>query len=200
MPCPILSKNPARLGAVKALQINWAKNSPNYDVQNFGRDHRTGMDCPVYLRPICHPKTAWFIKYAWKQIRFKAIICIFNKPLLLIYPWIGFWFPLFLFAYFMYGQDIQLLQEFNGRYDYLAFGNTLNKEEKWTDLCLWNFDRKFGRIYYWNPEKVYKQPICIGRVREGDFDVALNGNPITAERTFSFLERFYTFISQHSKT
>ena len=28
-----------------------------------------------------------------------------------------------------YGQDVELYQQFNGHYDYIAFGNTLNLEE-----------------------------------------------------------------------
>ncbi|MBC3847258.1 gliding motility-associated C-terminal domain-containing protein [Winogradskyella echinorum] len=82
-------------------------------------------------------------------------------------------------------QDISLFQQFNGHYDYTAFGNTLNAIENGSggncsiltsssaDLNL-NANQNIVAAYlYWAGSG------------NGDFDIALNGTPITAQRTFN---------------
>lgn len=82
-------------------------------------------------------------------------------------------------------QDISLFQQFNGHYDYTAFGNTLNAIENGSggncsiltsssaDLNL-NTNQNIAAAYlYWAGSG------------NGDFDIALNGTPITAQRTFN---------------
>ena len=82
-------------------------------------------------------------------------------------------------------QDISLYQQFNGRYDYLAIGNTLNTEENGpfgpctiltTSSAEFNLNSNqtvVAAYLYWAGSGI------------GDFDIALNGTPITAERNFS---------------
>lgn len=91
-----------------------------------------------------------------------------------------------LFSNLVQGQDIELFQQFNGRYDYLAFGNTLNTGENTdpnavceiltessADLFLGPNQTLIGAYIYWAGSG------------SGDFEVTLNGTTITAERTFS---------------
>lgn len=82
-------------------------------------------------------------------------------------------------------QEIELFQQFNGRYDYLAFGNTLNIEENTggtqgcviltessADFALEPGQTLVAAYLYW------------AGVGPGDFEVLLNGTAVTAERTF----------------
>ncbi len=85
-----------------------------------------------------------------------------------------------------YSQDISLYQQFNGQYDYLAFGNTLNEienglgnictvlSESSADLILQTDQQLIAAYLYWAGSGA------------GDFEVTLNETAITAERTFSY--------------
>ncbi len=85
--------------------------------------------------------------------------------------------------------EISLFEQFNGRYDYLAFGNTLNigentgqtpptecviLTESSADYSLAAGQTPIAALLYW------------AGVGTGDLDVELNGFPITAERVFNF--------------
>ncbi len=94
-----------------------------------------------------------------------------------------FSFLLFGFSIPLVAQDVSLFQQFNGRYDYTAIGNTLNTVENEAsgpctiltsssaDLNL-NMNQNVAAAYlYWAGSGT------------GDLDIALNGIPVTAERT-----------------
>lgn len=82
-------------------------------------------------------------------------------------------------------QDVSLFQQFNGRYDYTAIGNTLNTSENGTggdcmirtsssaDLNLNTNQNIVAAYMYWAGSGT------------GDFDITLNGIEVSAERTFS---------------
>lgn len=82
-------------------------------------------------------------------------------------------------------QDISLFQQFNGRYDYTALGNTLNTTENGpggpcvintsssADLLLTADQTIVAAYLYWAGSD------------DGDFDIELNNIPVTASRTFS---------------
>ncbi len=84
-----------------------------------------------------------------------------------------------------FGQDVSLFQQFNGRYDYVAIGNTLNLTENGNfspcqiltsssaSLDLNATQSPIAAFLYWAGSDT------------GDFEISLNGNPIVAERTFS---------------
>lgn len=89
-----------------------------------------------------------------------------------------------LIAYSSFGQNIGLYQQFNGRYDFTFVGNTLNPaENNPTATCTINTsssatlnlnpgDNIIGAYLYWAGSGT------------GDFDIQLNGQPITQQRTF----------------
>ena len=90
---------------------------------------------------------------------------------------------LLLFPFVIYSQQVDLFQQFNGRLDFTAFGNTLNTSEN-PNACniltesSADFNLSAGQTFvsahlYWAGSGT------------GDFDVTLNGNNITAQRTFS---------------
>lgn len=94
-------------------------------------------------------------------------------------------FFLILLAAQVKAQDVTLYEQFNGRYDYVAIGNTLNTAENGSlapcsiltsssaDLTLATNQTIIAAYLYWAGSDA------------GDFDISLNGNPITAERTFT---------------
>lgn len=83
-----------------------------------------------------------------------------------------------------FGQDVTLFQQFNGRYDYIAIGNTLNLvENEALETCAiltsssatlnLNPDQNITAAYlYWAGSGT------------GDFEILLNTTPISAERVF----------------
>jgi gliding motility-associated-like protein len=85
----------------------------------------------------------------------------------------------------LFAQNFSLFQQFNGRYDYVAIGNTLNTEENGfysncsiltsssADLNLDPTQNVVAAYLYWAGSGA------------GDFDIELNGIAISAERTFS---------------
>ncbi len=89
-----------------------------------------------------------------------------------------------LVAYSFFGQDISLYQQFNGRYDFTFVGNTLNpSENNITPTCTINTssaasltlsagDNIIGAYLYWAGSG------------PGDFDILLNGQPVTQQRNF----------------
>lgn len=95
-------------------------------------------------------------------------------------------FLVFSFIIFSsYCQDVSLYQQFNGRYDYTAIGNTFNTIENGpgtnctittissADLNLSTDQTIIAAYLYWAGSG------------SGDFDITLNGIDITAERTFN---------------
>ncbi|PKA83557.1 gliding motility-associated-like protein [Ulvibacter sp. MAR_2010_11] len=84
-----------------------------------------------------------------------------------------------------FSQPIDIFQQFNGRYDFTAFGNTLNaspnpcflQPSSAADLNLGPTETFLSAHLYWSGP----WPTANG----GDLDVSLNGIPVTASRTFS---------------
>jgi len=82
-------------------------------------------------------------------------------------------------------QEITLFQQFNGRYDYTALGNTLNTVENGPiGVCTINTSSSASLFLNTNQTIVAAYLYWAGS-GDGDFDIELNGVPITAERTFS---------------
>lgn len=86
-----------------------------------------------------------------------------------------------------WAQEISLFQQFNGRYDYTAFGNTLNLSENTgadgqcdfltstsAEFSLDGNQQLVAAFLYWAGSGT------------GDFEVTLNGTPLSAERTFNY--------------
>lgn len=91
-----------------------------------------------------------------------------------------------LFAFQLSAQDVELFQQFNGRYDFTAFGNTLNTQENNGGPCTIltessaDYDLLPGQSFisahlYWSGPG------------DGDFEVKLNGQEVIAQRTFDLV-------------
>jgi len=92
---------------------------------------------------------------------------------------------LLLLPIFSVGQDVELFQQLNGRYDYIAIGNTMNTEENGPFTNCVILTSSTASLNLNNNQIVQAAYLYWAGSGTGDFDVNLNGNPISAERTFS---------------
>jgi gliding motility-associated-like protein len=82
-------------------------------------------------------------------------------------------------------QDIELFDQLNGPYDYLAFGNTLNPAENGDGNC--SILTESSADFQLQPgQTLVKAYLYWAGSGEGDFEVTLNDEPIQAERTFAY--------------
>jgi len=82
-------------------------------------------------------------------------------------------------------QDISLFQQFNGHYSYVAIGNTLNEEENSTGPCT-ILTSSSAPLALEPQQEIVAAYLYWAGSGPGDFEVSLNGNTVTAERTFSY--------------
>ncbi|WP_282031477.1 gliding motility-associated C-terminal domain-containing protein [Winogradskyella eximia] len=82
-------------------------------------------------------------------------------------------------------QDISLFQQFNGRYDYTAIGNTLNTVENGISAPCSILTSSNANLTLNTNQNVIAAYLYWAGSGNGDLDIALNGIPITADRTFS---------------
>ncbi|WP_037349012.1 gliding motility-associated C-terminal domain-containing protein [Sediminibacter sp. Hel_I_10] len=92
---------------------------------------------------------------------------------------------LLIITTYVHGQDIELYQQFNGRYDYTAIGNTLNTLENGPSTNCVIFTSSSADLNLNPGENIVAAYLYWAGSGPGDFDVLLNGVPISAERTFS---------------
>jgi hypothetical protein len=91
-----------------------------------------------------------------------------------------------LLSFKVQSQDISIFQQFNGRYDYVAIGNTLNPAENnlvqsfceilpssQATLNVGSSSTVIAAYLYWAGSGV------------GDTEVSFNGTPIVAEETYN---------------
>ncbi|HET8885314.1 MAG TPA: gliding motility-associated C-terminal domain-containing protein [Salinimicrobium sp.] len=97
------------------------------------------------------------------------------------------YFLVFLFFGFSstFAQNIELYTQFNGRYDYTAIGNSMNTVENGTTApCVINTSSS-ATLVLEDTQTVVAAYLYWAGSGTGDFDIELNGTPISAERTFS---------------
>lgn len=91
---------------------------------------------------------------------------------------------LLLFSCRFYAQDISLYQQFNGRYDFTFFGNTLNTTENGVNTPCVILTSSSASLDLNTNAIIEKAYLYWAGSGTGDFDIKLNGTPITAERNF----------------
>ncbi len=84
-----------------------------------------------------------------------------------------------------HAQDIDLFQQFNGRYDYTALGNTLNIIENGPNVTCDILTSSSASLNLDPSQDIVAAYLYWAGSGTGDFDIEVNGIPITAERTFS---------------
>lgn len=85
----------------------------------------------------------------------------------------------------VFSQDISLYQQFNGRYDYTAFGNTLNVEENGQGGQCFILTSSSADFQLQPNQEVVAAYLYWAGSGPGHFDVTFNQVPIAAERTFN---------------
>ncbi|AFL80355.1 hypothetical protein Aeqsu_0852 [Aequorivita sublithincola DSM 14238] len=93
---------------------------------------------------------------------------------------------LFIVPFFSIAQPVSLYKQFNGRYEFTAVGNTLNTHENNNsgpcDILL-----QSSAVLNLNAGQTFVSAhLYWGSVGPGDFDVAINGTAVSAERVFGY--------------
>ena len=102
------------------------------------------------------------------------------KPVLVILCLFLLGFPQLNFS-----QDVSLYQQFNGRYDYTAIGNTLNLVENGPSGVCDIMTSSSASLNLNAGQTVVAAYLYWAGSGDGDLDIELNSIPITAERVFS---------------
>lgn len=92
---------------------------------------------------------------------------------------------LLLFTNVIFGQDVSLFQQFNGRYDFVFIGNTLNPIENSFQTTVSVLTSSSAQLSLNPNDQIEKAYLYWAGCGPGDFDVKLNGQAITPDRTFS---------------
>jgi hypothetical protein len=88
------------------------------------------------------------------------------------------------------GQDIMLYEQFNGRYDFTFFGNTLNTQENNTTTNSVTVTSSAATLNLNPTDIIEKAYLYWAGSGDGDLNVTLNTTAITPDRTFAF-SRFF---------
>jgi gliding motility-associated-like protein len=89
-----------------------------------------------------------------------------------------------VFSISLSGQNISLYQQFNGRYDFTFVGNTLNTGENNVQSVLEILESSSATVELLPGQTLEKAYLYWAGSGTGDFEIELNGEMITAERTF----------------
>ena len=103
-----------------------------------------------------------------------------------------------LFPVLFFAQDVSLFEQFNGRYDFLFTGNTLNTSENNlnTECTITNTS---SAILNLNPDdEIQKAYLYWAGSGTGDFEVTLNGKPISAQRRFALFQNGFDYFCAFS--
>jgi len=96
----------------------------------------------------------------------------------LYYLFLAFSFPLF-------AQDITLFEQFNGRYDYLAIGNTLNPIENNGNTFCTILESSEADLNLDENQNIVKAYLYWAGSGPGDPNVTLNGTEVIADNTYN---------------
>jgi len=108
-------------------------------------------------------------------------------------------------SYSSFAQDISLYKQYNGRYDFLFLGNTLNTIENnnidgLPEPPCTILSNSSASLYLNPKDQIEDAYLYWAGSGTGDFEVQLNGEIIKAERTFSIKNsRGYAFFSAFTK-
>ena len=86
----------------------------------------------------------------------------------------------------IFSQDIELFQQFNGRYDYIAIGNTMNLQENGPGVPCVILTESSASLQLQASQTVTAAYLYWAGSGPGDFNVTLNNTPIIAARTFYY--------------
>ena len=99
-----------------------------------------------------------------------------------------------LFSCSIFGQDISLFQQFNGRYDFVFVGNTLNPIENSFQSTAGVLTTSSANLNLNSGDVIEKAYLYWAGCGTGDFDVKLNGQTFSPDRTFSIKRVFFNLV------
>ncbi|NBU81404.1 MAG: gliding motility-associated C-terminal domain-containing protein [Flavobacteriaceae bacterium] len=88
------------------------------------------------------------------------------------------------------GQNVSLFNQFNGRYDFTFIGNTMNITENNTSFDLVTTTSSSATLSLNSTDIIEKAYLYWAGSGDGDFEVNLNSDVITPDRTFSLVREF----------
>jgi len=92
---------------------------------------------------------------------------------------------LILFPKILVAQDIQLVKQLSGRYDYVAIGNTMNLFENGTNAACQINTSSSASLNLNDADIIIAAYLYWAGSGDGDFEILLNENPIAAQTKFS---------------
>ncbi len=98
---------------------------------------------------------------------------------------------MFLGTSLLNAQNITLHEQINGRYDFTFIGNTMNSAENNPTFGYITSSSSSAQLNMSPADRIIRAYLYWAGSGDGDFQVNLNGNPITADRTFSH-SRFFS--------
>jgi gliding motility-associated-like protein len=105
----------------------------------------------------------------------------------------------FLGIFPLNAQDITLFEQINGRYDFTFIGNTMNSAENNPTFSYITSSSSAAQLNMSPSDRIVRAYLYWAGSGDGDFQVNLNGNPLTADRTFSHARFFspstFTYFS-----
>jgi len=106
----------------------------------------------------------------------------------------------FLSPFFLaYGQDVTFYEQYNGRYDFTFIGNTMNLAENNSIFDYVTTTSSTATLNLSDGNQIEKAYLYWAGCGDGDFEVNLNDEPITPDRTFSCVKVFsgleFTYFS-----
>lgn len=87
-----------------------------------------------------------------------------------------------------FAQNVSLYQQFNGHYDFVFFGNTLNTEENGLSGNCNILTSSAATLALHTDDEIEKAYLYWAGSGNGDFNVKLNGQDIVAQRNFSLIQ------------
>lgn len=99
-----------------------------------------------------------------------------------------------LFSSAFFAQDVSLLEQFNGRYDFLFIGNTLNTSENNLNQDCTITNTSSATLSLTSDDEIMKAYLYWAGSGTGDFEVKLNGNMINAQRRFALFQNNFDYF------
>ena len=100
-----------------------------------------------------------------------------------------------LFSCVTFAQDVSLYEQFNGRFDFIFIGNTMNNSENnLNTLCNITATSSSANLNLSSNDEIQKAFLYWAGSGTGDFEVNLNGNVINSQRNFPLFQNGFDYF------
>lgn len=100
-----------------------------------------------------------------------------------------------LFSCVTFAQDVSLYEQFNGRFDFIFIGNTMNNSENnLNTLCNITGTSSSANLNLTSNDEIQKAYLYWAGSGTGDFQVNLNGNVINSQRNFPLFQNSFDYF------